>query len=146
MASQTAGQIPTILIVDYFQEATAGCRFIAGWLARSIMNRRSLFWISPVDRLGCGLQTICCNGAPMRRDNLLALLVSLGITGLLISGMAYFISEWWGRLPKVVALILFILLAVRVIGYPIYALARWSDQYLAQVQEAQRQGRKEPPE
>ncbi len=82
----------------------------------------------------------------MRRDDLLALLVSLGMTGLLIGGMVYFISEWWGRLPKVVALILFVLLAVMVIGYPIYALARWSDQYLARVQEAQRQGRQEPPE
>lgn len=82
----------------------------------------------------------------MRRDDVLTLLVSLGTTGLLIGGMVYFINEWWGRLPKVVALILFILLAVMVIGYPIYALARWSDQYLARVQKAQRQGRKEPPE
>jgi hypothetical protein len=29
------------------------------------------------------------------------------------------------------------LLAVMVIGYPIYALARWSDQYLTRLKEAQ---------
>ena len=77
----------------------------------------------------------------MKRHDTQALLVSLGITGLLIGGMAYFISAWWGRLPKVVALILFILLAVMVIGYPIYALAQWSDRYLARTQK-----RKAPPQ
>lgn len=76
----------------------------------------------------------------MKRHDIQALLVSLGITGLLIGGMAYFISAWWGRLPKVAALILFILLAVMVIGYPIYALAQWSDRYLARTQK-----RKAPP-
>ena len=77
----------------------------------------------------------------MKRHDIQALLISLGITGLLIGGMAYFISAWWGRLPKVVALILFILLAVMAIGYPIYALAQWSDRYLAQTQK-----RKAPPQ
>lgn len=77
----------------------------------------------------------------MKRHDIQALLISLGITGLLIGGMAYFISAWWGRLPKVVALILFILLAVMAIGYPIYALAQWSDRYLAQTQK-----RKVPPQ
>ena len=77
----------------------------------------------------------------MKRHDIQALLVSLGITGLLIGGMAYFISAWWGRLPKVVALILFILLAVMAIGYPIYALVQWSDRYLAQTQK-----RKVPPQ
>lgn len=78
----------------------------------------------------------------MRRDDILPLLVSLGITGLLLWGLVYFVTEWWGRLPKVVALILFILLAVMVIGYPIYALARWSDRYLARVREARGPDRK----
>ena len=78
----------------------------------------------------------------MQRRDMQALLVSLGITGLLMGGMAYFISAWWGRLPKVVALILFILLAVMVIGYPIYALAQWSDQYLARIKATQ-QNRKD---
>jgi len=80
----------------------------------------------------------------MRRDDFLALLVSLGITGLLLWGLVYLVTEWWGRLPKAVALILFILLAVMAIGYPIYALARWSDRYLARVQEARAQGKKAP--
>ena len=30
------------------------------------------------------------------------------------------------------------------IGYPIYALARWSDRYLARVREARKQGLKDP--
>ncbi|MDG4551985.1 MAG: hypothetical protein P9F19_02155 [Candidatus Contendobacter sp.] len=80
----------------------------------------------------------------MRRDDILALLVSLGITVLLVWGLVYFVTEWWGRLPKAVALILFILLAVMVIGYPIYALARWSDRYLARVRETSGPDRKTP--
>ena len=82
--------------------------------------------------------------APMHRDDILAFLVSLGITGLLLWGLVYFVTEWWGRLPRAVALILFILLSVMVIGYPIYALARWSDRYLARVREARSQGKKPP--
>ena len=62
----------------------------------------------------------------------------------LLWGLVYFVTEWWGRLPKTVALILFILLAVMVIGYPIYALARWSDRYLARAREARAQGKKTP--
>lgn len=76
----------------------------------------------------------------MHRRDILPFLVSLGITGLLIWGLVYFVTEWWGRLPKAVALIGFILLAVMVIGYPIYAMARWSDRYLARVREAQARG------
>ena len=77
----------------------------------------------------------------MKRHDLKFLLVSLGVTGLLLGSIVYFVSAWWGRLPKVVALILFILLAVMVIGYPIYALAQWSDRYLARTQK-----RKAPPQ
>ncbi len=76
----------------------------------------------------------------MQRSDILPFLVSLGITGLLIWGLVYFIDEWWGRLPKAVALTVCILLAVLVIGYPIYALARWSDRYLARVREAKARG------
>ena len=76
----------------------------------------------------------------MQRSDILPFLVSLGITGLLIWGLVYFINEWWGRLPKAVALTVCILLAVLVIGYPIYALARWSDRYLARVREAKARG------
>ena len=81
--------------------------------------------------------------APMQRSNLLAFLVSLVITGLLIWGLVYFINTWWERLPKAIALTICILLAVMVIGYPIYALARWSDRYLAQIKEQQKQGRQD---
>lgn len=79
----------------------------------------------------------------MQRSDLLTFLVSLSITGLLIGGLVYFINEWWDRLPKAVALTICVLLAVMVIGYPIYALARWSDQYLARIKEAQEQNRQD---
>ena len=82
----------------------------------------------------------------MQCRDLQALLISLGITGLLLGGMAYFISTWWGRLPVAVSLILFILLAVMVIGYPIYALAQWSDRALVHRRETQREDRRTPPE
>ncbi|MDZ7621499.1 MAG: hypothetical protein U5O69_03435 [Candidatus Competibacteraceae bacterium] len=71
----------------------------------------------------------------MQRSDILAFLVALGITGLMIWGLVYFVNTWWARLPKVVALIVCILLAVMVIGYPIYALARWSDRHLARSRE-----------
>lgn len=76
----------------------------------------------------------------MRRDDILAIPVAIGMTGLLVWGLVYFINEWWGRLPKAIALTVCILLAVMVIGYPIYALARWSDRYLARVRAAQARG------
>ena len=76
----------------------------------------------------------------MQRSDILAFLGSLGITGLLLWGLVYFINEWWARLPKAVALTICILLAVMVIGYPIYALARWSDRYLARAREAKARG------
>lgn len=79
----------------------------------------------------------------MQRSDLLTFLVSLSITGLLIGGLVYFINEWWDRLPKAVALTLCVLLAVMVIGYPIYALARWSDQYLARIKAAQERNRQD---
>lgn len=75
----------------------------------------------------------------MQRSDILAFLVSLGITGLLLWGLVYFINEWWARLPKVVALSICILLAVVAIGYPIYALARWSDRYLERARAAKAQ-------
>lgn len=81
----------------------------------------------------------------MHRSDILPFLVSLGITGLLIWGLVYFVTEWWGRLPKAVALVLFILLAVAVIGYPIYALARWSDRYLRRIREAQQHSTSSKP-
>jgi TRAP-type C4-dicarboxylate transport system permease small subunit len=67
----------------------------------------------------------------MQRSDIVALLVALGVTGLLVWGLVYFVQELWPVLPPALALIIFILLAVIVIGYPIYALARLSDRYLA---------------
>ena len=78
----------------------------------------------------------------MPPNNFLTFLISLSITGLLIWGLVYFINTWWDRLPKVVALIICVVMAIMVIGYPIYALARWSDQYLARIKAAQ-QNRKD---
>ncbi len=74
----------------------------------------------------------------MRHSDFLAFLISLSITGLLIAGLVYFINHWWARLPKAVALTICIALAVMVIGYPIYALARWSDRYLARMRAINR--------
>lgn len=75
----------------------------------------------------------------MQRSDILAFLLALGITGSLIWALVYFVNVWWPRLPKVVALSICILLAVMVIGYPIYALARWSDRYLARMQTTKTQ-------
>jgi len=77
----------------------------------------------------------------MQRNDLLAFLIALSITGLLLWGLVYFVNVWWERLPKAVALIICVVMAIMVIGYPIYALARWSDQYLARIKAAQQQNR-----
>ncbi|MDX1656508.1 MAG: hypothetical protein R3310_14970 [Candidatus Competibacteraceae bacterium] len=58
------------------------------------------------------------------------LLSALAITAALVAGLIYFVVELWPRLPAGWALVGFILLAVLVIGYPIWALARWSNRYL----------------
>ncbi|MBK8183020.1 MAG: hypothetical protein IPK63_08985 [Candidatus Competibacteraceae bacterium] len=78
----------------------------------------------------------------MQRSDIVSFLISVGITGLLIWGLIYFINQWWERLPKAVALSICILLAVMVIGYPIYALAQWSDRYLARVRDAKARGQR----
>ncbi|PIE83341.1 MAG: hypothetical protein CSA09_02405 [Candidatus Contendobacter odensis] len=72
----------------------------------------------------------------MQRNDILAFITSLGITGLLVWGLVYFITEWWSRLPKLVALTICILIAIMVIGYPIFSLARWSDHYLERTKAA----------
>jgi len=61
------------------------------------------------------------------RHGVIALLLALGITAALVAGLMYFVRELWPLLPPAVALVGFILLAVVVIGYPIYALAQWSN-------------------
>ncbi len=69
------------------------------------------------------------------RHGVIALLIALGITAALVVGLVYFVRELWPRLPPAVALVGFILLAVVVIGYPIYALAQWSNRYAARLKK-----------
>lgn len=71
----------------------------------------------------------------MERRNITAFLMALGIAAGLLFGMLYFVQEVWPRLPPAVALMVLILLAVAVIGYPIYALAQWSNRYLARLKK-----------
>jgi membrane protein implicated in regulation of membrane protease activity len=61
-----------------------------------------------------------------RNAFIFALVITLGLGW----GTVYFVQAVWPLLPGWLALILFIILAAAVIGYPIYALARWSDRYL----------------
>lgn len=68
----------------------------------------------------------------MQRDDIVALVIALAVTVGMVWGTVYFVREIWPILPAWLAMILFILLAVAVIGYPIYALAKWSDRHLAQ--------------
>ncbi|MEZ5584515.1 MAG: hypothetical protein R3F37_18690 [Candidatus Competibacteraceae bacterium] len=56
----------------------------------------------------------------------LALAVTLGLGWVAV----YFVRDLWPVLPGWLEMILFILLAIVVIGYPIYSLAKWSDRYL----------------
>jgi hypothetical protein len=71
----------------------------------------------------------------MQRRDLIALLSVLAITIAMWVGLVYFVHKIWPLLPPAVALIGFILLAVAVIGYPIYALAQWSNRYLARLKK-----------
>ncbi|MDQ2696420.1 MAG: hypothetical protein M3Z21_13800 [Pseudomonadota bacterium] len=72
----------------------------------------------------------------MPRQDLLALVAALLVTALLIWGLVYFVRELWPTLSPLPALLVFIFLAVAVIGYPIFVLARWSDRYLARIKAA----------
>ena len=63
--------------------------------------------------------------------DLSAFLISLILTLSLAGGVIYFLRTIWPNLPAWLVMIFYVLLAVIVIGYPIYSLARWSDRYLA---------------
>lgn len=76
------------------------------------------------------------------RDSI-ALVTALGITALLVLGSIYFVEEIWPHLPPAASVLIFILLAVIVIGYPIYMLGQWSNRYLERVQK--RSGKGPPP-
>ncbi len=73
----------------------------------------------------------------MQRQDFSAFILALLITGGLTWILIYFWNELWPILPGWLAMIVFIFLASAVIGYPIYALAKWSDRYLARTKERQ---------
>lgn len=62
-----------------------------------------------------------------KRYAVAALLSALAVTLALIAGSVYLVNVLWPSLPSWLMVILFVLLAVMVIGLPIYSLARWSD-------------------
>ena len=74
----------------------------------------------------------------MHRNDISALLIALGVTAAMIWGMVYFVRHIWPYLPPWLSMLIFIFLAVMVIGYPIFELARWSDRYLKRQKELQR--------
>mgnify|MGYP005727781951 CR=1 FL=1 len=63
------------------------------------------------------------------------LLLVLLVTSAMVGGAIYFVQEIWSTLPAWLSLILFIIIAIAIIGYPIYSLARWSDRRFAQYQQ-----------
>lgn len=67
----------------------------------------------------------------MKHRNVTAFILALIITAAIGWGGVYFINVLWPVLPGWVAVIIFIILAASVIGYPIYALGKWSDRYMA---------------
>ena len=74
----------------------------------------------------------------MQRNDVSALLIALGVTAAMGWGMVYFVRHIWPYLPPWLSMLIFIFLAVMVIGYPILELARWSDRYLQRQKEQQR--------
>ena len=68
---------------------------------------------------------------PDKKTSALSALLTAGlITAVLGGGMLYFIRAIWPGLPAWLSMIFYVLLAVVGIGYPIYALSRWSDRLL----------------
>ncbi len=65
-----------------------------------------------------------------RHGDRLLVVVSVTVTVALIWGLVHLVTVLWPVLPAGVALVLFIALAVAVIGYPIYTLERLSRRYL----------------
>jgi membrane protein implicated in regulation of membrane protease activity len=61
-----------------------------------------------------------------------ALLGGLAIFLVLLAATVYFVRVLWPLLPPWLALIGFMVLAVLLIGAPIYSLWRWSEQRLEQ--------------
>ncbi len=73
----------------------------------------------------------------MQRSDIRALLTALLVTAGMGWFLVYCVKYLWPRLPPWLSMLVFIFLAVVVIGYPILELARWSNRY----GERQQQGR-----
>ena len=69
-----------------------------------------------------------------KQNDFTALVVALAVTVAMAAALVYFVRVLWPLLPAWLSMIVFIALAVIVIGYPIYVLAQWSDRYLARQQ------------
>ena len=66
-----------------------------------------------------------------KRSDIGSFVLALLVTVAMAVGIIYFVREILPILPGWASVIFYVLLAVIVIGYPIYTLARWSDRYLA---------------
>lgn len=66
----------------------------------------------------------------MQRRDISAFVGALLLTAATGWGLIYFVQELWPILPGWLAMLVCVLLAVIVIGYPIYSLAQWSNRYL----------------
>jgi high-affinity Fe2+/Pb2+ permease len=71
----------------------------------------------------------------MQRSDIRALLIALAVTLAMGWFLVYFVNNLWPRLPPWLSMLVFIFLAVVVIGYPILELARWSNRYVERQQQ-----------
>lgn len=71
----------------------------------------------------------------MQRSDIRALLTALVVTIGMGWFLVYFVKNIWPRLPPWLSMLVFIFLAVVVIGYPILELARWSNRYVERQQQ-----------
>lgn len=75
----------------------------------------------------------------MNSRELAAIAGAVALTGVMGALLVWLVNTGWTRLPPWLAVIMFVVLAVFVIGSPIWALARWSERWLAR-QRAQPRG------
>jgi len=71
-------------------------------------------------------------GLEQQTSSAKALLVAALAIGGSTSLIVAFAEYVWPRLPPWLSVIVYVLIAVAVIGYPIYALARWSNRRFMQ--------------
>jgi len=80
----------------------------------------------------------------VQTSDVVAFVTALVVTAAFTLGIVW-VWNHWAALPSWLAMLLFILLAVAVIGYPIYAFAQWSNRYVERLQQARKPGAP-PPE